>query len=89
MALGAGKIDVLWLVVNFNIGSVLAGLAAGVAGSVGIARLLAGMLYEVRPLDPIVLGTVSSLLAAVALLASYLPARRVMKFDPMVALRYE
>jgi predicted permease len=72
MALGAGKIDVLWLVVNFNMGSVLAGLAAGVAGSVGIARLLAGMLYEVRPLDPIVLGTVSSLLAAVALLASYL-----------------
>jgi putative ABC transport system permease protein len=66
---------------------VLAGLAAGIAGSAGLTRLLAGMLYEVRPLDPVVLGGVSLLLAAVALLASYLPARRAVKIDPIVALR--
>jgi ABC-type lipoprotein release transport system permease subunit len=68
---------------------VLAGLAAGVAGSAGLTQLLEGMLYEVRPLDPTVLGAVSLLLAAVALLASYLPARRAAKIDPIAALRCE
>ncbi|HEV3196582.1 MAG TPA: ABC transporter permease, partial [Bryobacteraceae bacterium] len=76
MALGAGTLDVLRLMVNTNMAWVLAGLTAGVAGSAGLTRLLTGMLYEVRPLDPVVLGGVSLLLAAVALLASYLPARR-------------
>ena len=47
------------------------------------------MLYDVRPLDPLVLGSVSLLLAAVALLASYVPARRAAKIDPIVALRCE
>jgi putative ABC transport system permease protein len=89
MALGAGTLDVLRLVVSGNMLWVLAGLAVGVAGSVGLTRLLAGMLYGVRPLDPVVLGTVSALLGAVALLASYLPARRAAKIDPMVALRCE
>jgi putative ABC transport system permease protein len=60
-----------------------------VAGSAGLARLLAGLLYNVRPLDPVVLGAVSLLLAAVALLASYSPARAAAKIDPMVALRWE
>ena len=64
-------------------------MAAGVAGSAGLTRLLTGMLYEVRPLDPVVLGSVSMLLAAVALLASYLPARRAAKIDPIAALRCE
>jgi putative ABC transport system permease protein len=89
MALGAGTLDVLRLVVSGNMLWVLAGLAVGVAGSVGLTRLLAGMLYGVRPLDPVVLGTVSALLGAVALLASYLPARRAAKIDPMAALRCE
>jgi putative ABC transport system permease protein len=89
MALGAGTLDVLRLVVSGNMMWVLAGLAAGVAGSVGLTRLLAGMLYSVRPLDPIVLGAVSTLLAAVALCASYLPARRAARIDPMTALRCE
>jgi putative ABC transport system permease protein len=89
MALGAGTLDVLRLMVNINMVWVLAGLAAGVAGSAGLTQLLEGMLYEVRPLDPTVLGAVSLLLAAVALLASYLPARRAAKIDPIAALRCE
>ena len=89
MALGAGTLDVLRLMVNRNMAWVLAGLAAGVAGSAGLTQLLEGMLYDVRPLDPMVLGAVSFLLAAVALLASYLPARRAAKIDPIAALRCE
>jgi putative ABC transport system permease protein len=81
--------DVLRLMVNTNMAWVLVGLAPGVAGSAGLTRLLAGMLYEVRPLDPLALGAVVLLLAMVALLASYLPARRAMRVDPMIALRYE
>jgi putative ABC transport system permease protein len=89
MALGAGTVDVLRLVVNSNMVWVLAGLAAGVAASAGLTRLLSGLLYGVRPLDPVVLGSVSALLAGVALFASYLPARRAAKIDPMAALRCE
>jgi putative ABC transport system permease protein len=89
MALGAGTMDVLRLMVNSNMVWVLIGLGAGVAGSAGLTRLLAGMLYDVRPLDPLVLGVVSFLLASVALLASYLPARRAAKIDPIAALRCE
>jgi putative ABC transport system permease protein len=68
---------------------VLVGLAAGIAGASGLTRLMTGLLYDVRPLDPAVLGAVSLLLAGVALLASYLPARRAAKIDPIVALRCE
>jgi putative ABC transport system permease protein len=87
MALGAGSIDVLRLMVNSSMGWVLAGLAAGSAGSIALTRMLAGMLYEVRPLDPVVLGGVALLLALVALAASYVPARRALNIDPMTALR--
>ncbi len=87
MALGAGTMDVLRLMVNSSMLWVLVGLAVGVAGSAGLMRLLTGMLYGVRPLDPAVLGGVSALLAAVALVASYLPARRAAHIDPVVALR--
>jgi putative ABC transport system permease protein len=66
---------------------VMIGLAAGLAGTAGLTHLLTGMLYEVRPLDPVVLGGVSCLLASVALLASYLPARHAAKIDPIAALR--
>jgi putative ABC transport system permease protein len=87
MALGAGTMDVLRLMVAGSMAWVLAGLAIGVAASTGLTRLMTGMLYEVRPLDPVVLGGVSLLLAAVALAASYVPARRAAKIDPMIALR--
>jgi putative ABC transport system permease protein len=89
MALGAGTVDVLRLMVNSSMVWVLVGLATGVAGSAALTRLLSGMLYDVRPLDPAVLGGVSLLLAVVALLASYLPARRAARIDPIAALRCE
>jgi putative ABC transport system permease protein len=87
MALGAHTFDVLRLLVSGNMAWVLAGLAAGAAGSAGLTRLLEGMLYGVKPFDPVVIASVASLLAAVALLASYLPARRASKIDPIAALR--
>jgi putative ABC transport system permease protein len=89
MALGAETVDVLRLMVKGSMVWVLVGLAVGVAGSAGLTRLLTGMLYDVRPLDPVVLGGVSLLLAAVALLATYFPARRAARIDPIVALRCE
>jgi len=89
MALGAESLDVLRLMVNGSMVWVLIGLAAGVAGSSGLTRLLSGLLYDVRPLDPVVLGGVSLLLTAVALAASYFPARRAARIDPIRALRCE
>lgn len=89
MALGAETLDVLRLMVTGSMVWVLVGIAVGVAGSAGLTRLLTGMLYDVHPLDPMVLGGVAALLAAVALLASYLPARRAAKIDPIAALRCE
>jgi putative ABC transport system permease protein len=75
--------------VNSSMVWVVVGLVVGLAGSAGLTRLLSGLLYKVRPLDPVVLGEVSLLLAAVALLASYLPARPAAKIDPIAALRFE
>jgi putative ABC transport system permease protein len=89
MALGAETLDVLRLMVTSSMVWVLVGIVVGVAGSMGLTGLLTGMLYDVRPLDPMVLGGVALLLTAVALLASYLPARRAAKIDPIAALRCE
>ena len=89
MALGAQKNDVLNLIVRGNMAWVLLGIGLGIGGSIGLTRLLAKLLYGVRPGDPLVLAAVSTVLAGVALLASYLPARRATKVDPMEALRYE
>jgi putative ABC transport system permease protein len=69
--------------------SVLIGTAVGVAASFGLTRFLQSMLFGVKPTDPVTFVTVSLVLLVVAWLASYIPARRATKVDPMVALRYE
>jgi len=89
MALGARTADVLKLMLSGSMTWVAVGVCVGIAGALGLTRLLGTLLYDVKPSNPIVLGTVSLLLASVGLLASYIPARRAAKVDPMVALRYE
>ncbi|HEV2147308.1 MAG TPA: ABC transporter permease, partial [Longimicrobiaceae bacterium] len=87
MALGARAGDVLRLVLGGAFRLAAAGVLAGVAASLVLARLLASQLYGVRPTDPATFLGVAALLAAVALVASWLPARRATRVDPMVALR--
>ena len=89
MALGAHAADVLKLMLRGSMTWVVVGIGVGIAGSLGLTRLLGTLLYDVRPSNLIVLGAVSLLLACVGLLASYIPARRAAKVDPMEALRYE
>ena len=89
IALGAQQEDVLKLVVSQGLRLTLIGEVAGILGALGLARFLSSLLYSVKPSDPLTFVVVSLGLAGVALLASYVPARRATKVDPMVALRYE
>ena len=89
MALGARASDVLTLVVGQGMLLAVIGVALGLMGAFAMTRVLEKFLWGVRPTDPVTFTAVSLLLAAVAMLASYLPARRATHVDPMVALRYE
>jgi len=89
MALGAGTSDVLKLVVRQGMGLVAVGIVLGLAGAVGVTWVLSSILYGISALDPVAFGGTSLLLAGVAFLANYLPARRAARVAPMEALRYE
>lgn len=89
MALGAHPGDVLRMVVRQGITLGGIGVALGIAGALGTTGFLATQLYGVKPSDPLVLAAVSGALIIIALLASYIPARRAASADPLVALRYE
>ena len=88
-ALGAQRRDVLRLVMNEGAKIALFGIIIGSAGALALTRLMASLLFEVTPTDPATFAAVAILLALVTLAACYIPARRAMRVDPMVALRYE
>ena len=89
MALGATRREVLGLVVRQGMILTLAGLGLGIAGALGVTRLMRGLLYQIEPLDPVTFASVPGILSVVALLACYLPARRAARVEPMAALRAE
>ena len=89
IALGAERRKILAMVLRQGLGLAMAGAALGLAGSVIVSHLMAGLLYGVMPTDPLTFIGVTLVLTVVALAACYVPARRAMRVDPMVALRYE
>jgi len=89
VALGAERRDLLGMVIRQGAKLALIGVCVGLGGALLLTRFLSSMLYEVKPTDPLTLIVVAVVLAVVALAASFLPARRATKVDPMVALRYE
>jgi putative ABC transport system permease protein len=89
VALGAQPRDVLKLIVGQGLALTLGGVVFGVAGAFALTRLMEGLLFGVTATDPLTFALVAVLLTGVALAASFIPARRAMKVDPMIALRYE
>jgi putative ABC transport system permease protein len=89
LALGAQSRNILRMVLRQGLRLAIAGAAVGLVCALIVSHLMAGLLYGVRPTDPLTFAGVALLLIGVALLASYIPARRVIRVDPLVALRYE
>ena len=89
LALGAEKSAILRMIMSQGVGLALIGVAIGVAASFALLRILAGLLYGVTPSDPVTFVTVSVLLLAISVVASYVPANQATKIDPAAALRYE
>jgi ABC-type antimicrobial peptide transport system permease subunit len=87
MALGASRAAVLGLVVRQGVMLASVGVMAGLVGAFGITRVIRSLLYDVTPTDPLSFGGVTLFLVGIAVLASYLPARRATNVDPIVALR--
>lgn len=89
LALGAQRGEIMAMVLRQGLGLAMAGAALGLVGSVIVSHLMAGLLYGVMPSDPLTFVGVTLVLTGVALAACYIPARRAMRVDPMIALRYE
>jgi putative ABC transport system permease protein len=89
VALGAQRRDLLWLVMKEGAKFSIIGIAIGTTSALAVTRLLSSELYGVSPLDPVTFLGAASVMAIVTVLASYIPARRAMRMDPMVALRLE
>src|SRR6185369_11862458 len=89
MALGAQNLSVLWLVLREALLLVAFGLVIGVFASLALTKTAASLLYELKPNDPMTIALATLLLAVVAAVAGYLPARRASRVDPMTALREE
>ena len=89
LALGAKRADVLRLVLGEGMKMAALGLIIGLAAAFGLTRLMASLLFGVSATDPLTFTVVAILLMGVALAACYIPARRAMRVDPIVALRYE
>jgi putative ABC transport system permease protein len=89
MALGAQRRDVLRMILGQGLALTFVGIAFGVAGALALARVLSTLLYGTSATDPLTFAAVGATLSAVALVACYVPARRAMRVDPMVALRHE
>jgi predicted permease len=89
VAIGAGKWSVIWMVLRETMLMVVAGSVVGAAAAAGSSQLIRNQLFEVAPGDPLAIGVAVLLLLIVAAIASYLPARRAARVDPVIALRYE
>ncbi len=89
MALGAGRADILGLVVRQSLLFILIGVAAGIVTAVALSRAIASLLYGVGPMDAATFAVSALVLILVGVAASYIPARRAARVDPAVALRQE
>jgi ABC-type antimicrobial peptide transport system permease subunit len=89
MALGAERATLVGMVMKQGLTLALVGLFAGLAGAIAVTRLMQTLLFNVRPADPVTMVVVAAVIASVALLACYVPARRATRVDPLIALRTE